>query len=119
MFDVTLLNDVLRRLLDNALRFTPEGEVKLKVSEISGENKVSYVTFEVVDTGIGFDESQKEYLMQAFTQMDHSHAREYEGMGMGLALATLILETMGSQLQCKSEVGKGSEFSFTLTLTRI
>ncbi|NQZ55928.1 MAG: sensor histidine kinase [Lentisphaeraceae bacterium] len=119
LFDSKLLSDALRRLLDNALRFTPQGRVELRVSEVSGKNKVSYVTFLVSDTGIGFDESQKDYLMRAFTQVDQSHAREYEGMGMGLALTSLILETMGSELHCTSEIGKGSEFSFTLTLTRI
>jgi len=117
LFDLKMLNNALRRLLNNAQKFTPQGKIQLLVHEVSKHNNVSCIKFQVSDSGIGIADRDKDYILQAFTQADLSNTREKEGIGIGLPLASLIIETLGSQLHCESEVGQGSNFSFTLTLT--
>jgi signal transduction histidine kinase/CheY-like chemotaxis protein len=114
--DPTRLSQVLLNLLHNAIKFTPEGAVTLRVtsSDISAD-KVSLL-FEIEDTGIGITAEQQKKLFQPFSQADSSTARKYGGSGLGLAISSRLVKRMGGELQVESGTeGQGSRFFFTLT----
>ncbi|HET7273224.1 MAG TPA: ATP-binding protein, partial [Rubrobacter sp.] len=108
------LTQILTNLLGNAIKFTEEGEVVLRVSlaEDKGEEE-AVVRFEVRDTGIGMTQEQRGRLFHAFTQADVSTTRRYGGTGLGLVISKQLVEMMGGQISVASEPGKGSIFSFT------
>jgi signal transduction histidine kinase len=110
--DGTRLAQVMTVLLDNAYKFTKEGMVSLIVNLVS-ENEVGLTCrFEVVDTGVGFDELNSEMLFNSFVQVDQSLTRSFEGSGLGLSIAKRCCDILKSELQYSSEVGKGSHFWF-------
>jgi two-component system, sensor histidine kinase and response regulator len=112
------LSQILTNLLGNAVKFTEEGEVVLRVS-LAGEHvEAAVVRFEVRDTGIGMTPEQRERLFQAFTQADVSTTRRYGGTGLGLVISKQLVEMMGGEIGVESEPGKGSIFSFTARLQR-
>lgn len=113
--DDTRLRQVLVNLLTNAVKFTEEGEVELKL-EVLGfhENEKSLFRFSVRDTGIGIKPENVEKIFQAFSQEDSSTTRKYGGTGLGLSISNILLSLMGSTLQVDSEPGKGSTFSFDI-----
>ena len=109
--DPVLLAEVLRRLLDNALRFTPAGEVEVRV-EMDGEGRAGRI--EVRDTGTGIAADRLRAIFDPFEQADNSSTRSYEGAGMGLSICRGLLELMGHRLEATSAVGAGSTFSVIL-----
>ncbi len=112
--DPTRLKQVLLNLLNNAIKFTPQGEITLTVTpqEVSGEN--AKLLFEVRDTGIGMSAEQQQTLFQPFSQADSSTARKYGGSGLGLAISHKLVKRMGGELEVESKQGQGSRFFFTL-----
>ena len=111
------LRQILTNLLGNAVKFTPRGEVILRVSlEMvdSGEGPSRGVRFSVRDTGIGIPREKIALLFKRFSQVNSSSTREYRGTGLGLAISKHLVELMGGTLQVESEEGKGSEFWFLL-----
>jgi signal transduction histidine kinase len=105
---------VLVQLLDNAIKFTPEGgDVTLSVMPFD-----KLVMFNVRDTGIGIPEDRQGELFEPFHQLDGSATRSYGGTGIGLALVKLILDSHGTDLKIKSAPGEGSQFGFVLPLAR-
>lgn len=113
--DQMKLNQVIKNLLSNALKFTLAGEVTLtvKIKELTEENAVIY--FEVKDTGIGIVKEKHDEIFHAFSQIHSDNLkRKYEGTGLGLAISKKLVEIMGGQLQVESEEGKGSSFFFSL-----
>lgn len=117
--DVTRLRQILVNLLGNAIKFTDKGEVALFV-KILKENKIeekfSYkLEFSVKDTGIGIPKDRINQLFKSFTQVDSSIARHYGGSGLGLAISKQLCEMMGGEIGVESEMGKGSNFHFTIT----
>jgi signal transduction histidine kinase/DNA-binding response OmpR family regulator len=108
--DEAKVMQVLINLLGNAVKFTEEGEVVLRVVEQGGD----VYLFEVVDTGRGITPEEQEILFQPFQQGEAG--RREGGTGLGLALSQRQLELMGSRLELESEMGKGSRFSFELSL---
>jgi len=117
LVDPLRLKQVLVNLLANAVKFTDEGEVELKVTfeEISSDK--GRFTFTVNDTGIGISEEEQKRLFKAFTQADNSISRKYGGTGLGLTISNLLAEMMGSHIELSSEPGKGSTFFFTIETT--
>ncbi|WP_009032760.1 histidine kinase N-terminal 7TM domain-containing protein [Indibacter alkaliphilus] len=115
--DSTRLKQVLINLLSNAAKFTPKGEIELRIKllENISDDKV-LLNIAVRDTGIGISEEKKEIIFEAFAQEDNSTTREYGGTGLGLTISNKILELMNSKLELKTELGKGSTFSFTIAL---
>jgi PAS domain S-box-containing protein len=110
------LSQVLNNLISNAIKFTREGFVKLKVEMIERQG-VSYVTrFSVVDSGIGIAEDKQEKIFEQFTQADSDTTRLYGGTGLGLSISGRLVELMGSSILVASTPGKGSDFHFTLLL---
>ncbi|MBC7654834.1 MAG: response regulator [Oligoflexus sp.] len=111
------LKQVLVNLLGNAVKFTDAGEIELKIyadSDIS-QSEIDF-HFEVRDTGIGIQSDKQSKIFEAFSQEDASTTKKYGGTGLGLTISNKLLGLMGSKLQLKSRVGKGSTFYFKIRL---
>ncbi len=116
MGDPARLREVLSHLLGNAVKFTPQGHVEVKVAlETYQDDKVS-LRFSVSDTGIGIAEDKQLHIFKAFDQADTSHAREFEGLGLGLTLASRLVRAMGGKIELQSALNQGSTFSFSVTM---
>lgn len=108
------LTQILVNLLDNALKFTAEGEVKLTVSaDWKGLNKAA-LTFVVSDTGIGIPENKLESIFGRFTQAEENTTRKYGGTGLGLNICKLLVEKQGGTIGVSSKSGEYTKFTFEL-----
>ena len=121
--DSMRLEQILINLLGNALKFTEEGEVELRVVAIQQESEQTLpgsivLEFSVRDTGIGMNQEQAAKLFNAFVQADGSTTRKYGGTGLGLSICKRLTEMMGGQIWVESVPGKGSRFCFTVTMVR-
>jgi signal transduction histidine kinase/DNA-binding response OmpR family regulator len=114
--DPSRLRQVLLNLLSNALKFTPRGEIVLRIQLEDLQAKSARVRFEVQDTGIGIPQDRIDRLFQSFSQVDASRSRKYGGTGLGLAISKQIVEAMGGSMFVKTEAGVGSTFGFKLQL---
>lgn len=114
--DITRLKQIILNLVNNAIKFTHEGEVILKVKKIKEENNTVTLQFDIQDTGIGIPEERMERLFNAFSQVDASHTRKYGGTGLGLVISKKLVELMNGKIWVTSEPKKGSTFSFTVQL---
>jgi two-component system, sensor histidine kinase and response regulator len=112
--DADRLRQVLANLLANAIKFTEQGEVLLRVGGVGGSADRFLLRFEVVDTGIGIALQDRKRLFHAFSQIDGSMTRKYGGTGLGLAISQKLVELMGGSLDVDSTPGKGSRFWFEL-----
>ena len=116
--DPVRLRQILVNLLGNAIKFTSQGEVMLRVSLSGEEGEEVLLRFSVTDTGIGIAPEAQARIFDSFSQADYSTTRTYGGTGLGLAIARQLAELMGGELGVESELGKGSTFWFTVRLTR-
>ncbi len=114
--DPNRLKQILVNLINNAVKFTQEGEIILEVSLSSIKGDDYILQFDVTDTGIGIPEDKINSLFQSFSQVDSSHGRKFEGTGLGLAISKQLVNRLGGDIWVESEEGKGSVFSFTLTV---
>ena len=114
--DPTRVRQVLMNLIGNAIKFTEQGEVDVSAAVLGYHDDRTSVRFRVRDTGIGISDEQLATIFDEFTQADASMTRRYGGTGLGLAISRKLVALMGGQLSVTSEVGRGSEFSFTLRL---
>ncbi|MCP2728705.1 response regulator [Symplocastrum sp. BBK-W-15] len=132
--DVTRLRQILVNLLSNAVKFTETGEVVVFVQEVRGKGLeqglegspqplvpcLEYeIQFSVKDTGIGIPQNRMDSLFQPFSQVDASTTRQYGGTGLGLAISKRLTELMGGRMWLESQVGVGSTFYFTATVTSV
>lgn len=108
------LHQVLASLLDNAVKFTNEGEVNLKIAVQERTSDVVVLRFTVSDTGVGLGRGGRESLFEPFTQEDSSNTRRFEGPGLGLAVSRQLVRLMGGEIGVESEPGLGSAFWFAL-----
>jgi signal transduction histidine kinase/CheY-like chemotaxis protein len=118
--DVSRLRQVLLNLIGNAIKFTEEGEVILRVQvedEPAPEGDV-LVRFAVSDTGVGIPADKRESIFRAFEQEDNTTTRTYGGTGLGLAIAARLVELLGGKIAVESKVGRGSTFVFTARFLR-
>ena len=117
--DAKRLAQVLDELLDNAVKFTPKGGVRVSASAtIEGPDSV-LLRFEIHDTGIGLSADGRERIFDAFCQLDESDTRNYGGTGIGLALSQRLAALMDGGLTVESEPGKGSCFTLTVRAKRV
>ncbi len=114
--DPTRIRQILTNLLSNALKFTKKGHIKISIYKLSNYNDRETIEFKVEDTGIGISEEHKNTVFEDFTQADSSITRKFGGSGLGLTITQELVKLMGSEIQLRSELKKGSIFSFTLTL---
>jgi two-component system, sensor histidine kinase and response regulator len=112
--DSTRLRQVITNLVGNAIKFTDQGEVALKVEMEGQQGGDCILHFTVSDTGIGIPKEKQESIFAPFTQADTSTTRKYGGTGLGLTNSTRLVEMMGGKTWVESEVGRGSQFHFTM-----
>jgi PAS domain S-box-containing protein len=110
------LRQVLINLLGNAIKFTSEGGVTLRLSTTGVTHGEAAVRVEVIDTGIGIDQEALDRLFRAFEQADGSMSRRFGGTGLGLAITRQLIELMGGHVGVDSRPGAGSTFWFELTM---
>jgi PAS domain S-box-containing protein len=115
--DSVRLKQILVNLLGNAVKFTEQGEIELKILPLNELTEGSItLRFEVRDTGIGIAKNKQDKIFEAFSQEDASTTKKYGGTGLGLTISNKLLDLMGSKLQLESSPDKGSCFFFDLTL---
>ncbi|KSB91363.1 hybrid sensor histidine kinase/response regulator [Caulobacter vibrioides] len=112
------LSQVIGNLLSNAIKFTDQGGIVLRVASTEADGK-THLTFEIEDTGIGFDADQAAGLFTRFGQADESISRRFGGTGLGLAICRSLVEMMGGEISATSRPGVGSRFTFSLSLPRL
>jgi PAS domain S-box-containing protein len=112
--DPLRLGQIIINLLNNAIKFTENGTVKLAVERDFSKEKTTQLKFTFTDTGIGMPEKISASLFNFYQQGDPSIAREYGGSGLGLAISKSLCELMGGSIAFKSEVNKGSSFWFSI-----
>lgn len=107
------LNQVLLNLVNNAVKFTEQGEVTVAVSVLDQQAKIIKLQFKVTDTGIGISPEEQQQLFKTFSQGDMSTTRKYGGTGLGLVISKNLIELMGGAISLKSQIGQGSSFTFS------
>ncbi len=115
--DPLKLNQILVNIMGNAVKFTGSGGIQLKVTErMRKEEDIVDISFSVKDTGIGISEENLEKIFNNFEQADTDTVRKYGGTGLGLAISSNLVQLLGGKLEVRSELGKGSEFFFTIPM---
>lgn len=111
------LSQVLTNLIHNAIKFTANGSVTLEVKEVGRTPETTTLDFAVIDTGIGIPESEQAGIFEIFTQVRaRTHSDSVTGTGLGLAISRELMRLFSSEIHLESEEGKGSRFSFRLSL---
>lgn len=114
--DPTKLSQIFINLINNALKFTKNGEVKVIAKVVETGNDYSRINFAVSDTGIGIPEDKQETIFESFSQGSIEINRKYGGTGLGLTIVKKIVDLLGGEINLKSEVGVGTTFDFELNL---
>jgi CheY-like chemotaxis protein len=110
------LRQVLVNLLGNAIKFTSDGEVIVRVTAAPTGGDRVHLQVHVIDTGIGIPDDRQQSIFEAFEQADGSTTRRFGGTGLGLTISARLLAMMGGRLRVESELGRGSDFRFDVTL---
>jgi two-component system, sensor histidine kinase len=118
--DAVRLRQVISNLASNAVKFTQDGEVAIRVDAAgsSSAGETAQVRIEIADTGIGFDAETAERLFSRFVQADGSISRQFGGTGLGLAICKTLIQLMDGRITAHSDPGRGSTFSVMIPLTR-
>lgn len=114
--DENMLIQILENLVDNAIKFTKQGSVKIKSGEKQSGDKL-YCYIEIVDSGIGIEPEKLEYIFQEFRQASEGTTRNFEGIGLGLTISKRFVEYLGGSLKVSSVPDNGSTFTVFLPMT--
>jgi len=114
--DSSRLRQIVTNLMGNAIKFTDQGEVALKVQLEAEEGDNRLLHFTVSDTGIGIPPEKQKLIFDPFSQADTSTTRKYGGTGLGLTISLRLVTMMGGRMWLESEVGRGTQFHFTALL---
>jgi PAS domain S-box-containing protein len=114
--DASRLRQIVVNLVGNAIKFTDSGEIAVRVRAEAREGPDCVCEFTVADTGVGIPEDKRELIFKPFSQADTSTTRKYGGTGLGLTISTRLVQMMGGKIWLESEVGRGSQFHFTVRL---
>jgi PAS domain S-box-containing protein len=114
--DPLRLGQILTNFVNNAVKFTEKGEIRLEIEQVERTGEKVQLKFAVRDTGIGMTKEQAAKLFQPFTQADMSTTRKHGGTGLGLTICRRLVELMGGRIWLESEPGAGSTFYFTVWL---
>jgi signal transduction histidine kinase/ActR/RegA family two-component response regulator len=112
--DPTRITQIIYNLVSNAIKFTSKGDVSVNATCFEDRHNTVTVKFLVKDTGIGIEEHELTSIFEPFTQESLTATRQYGGTGLGLAIVKRLLDLQGLQMDVKSKMGVGSEFSFTM-----
>ncbi|MCX6164522.1 MAG: ATP-binding protein, partial [Ignavibacteriae bacterium] len=113
--DSARIKQVLTNLISNAIKYTDSGNIKISIKLLTITNGIVELQFSVKDTGIGINKDSISQLFHPFTQLDASLTRKHGGTGLGLIISKHIVEMMKGKINVESELGKGSNFIFTIT----
>lgn len=113
--DKTRLSQILINLINNAIKFTHEGKVILKIQQEEVTEEEVKMNFCITNTGIGIAEEKQGQIFESFSQADDDTTRLFGGTGLGLAITKRLLELQNSQIELESELNKGSNFSFSIS----
>jgi signal transduction histidine kinase/CheY-like chemotaxis protein/HPt (histidine-containing phosphotransfer) domain-containing protein len=116
MGDPNRLRQVIINLLGNAIKFTEQGHLEVRVEQDPEDGRAGCLRFAVADTGIGIPEEKLGLVFESFTQADSSTTRKYGGTGLGLTISRQLVELMGGRIWVESQMGCGSTFFFTVKL---
>ena len=116
--DPDRLSQVLTKILDNAIKFTEVGEVKL-FSEVEETSDGSWLHMQVMDTGVGIPDDSINRVFMPFEQIDASFTRSYRGMGIGLSVAGTIVSAFEGEINCQSEPGRGTQFDIWIPIKNV
>ena len=112
--DPVRLSQILINLINNAIKFTSEGEIKVMLSCDKDENNMAVASFEVKDTGIGISKNKLNHIFDTFKQADESITRKYGGTGLGLAISKQLVEMQDGSIRVESIVNTGTSFYFSI-----
>jgi len=118
MGDPHRINQIILNLVDNAIKFTEDGEVYIAINAVKETEKTISVLFEISDTGIGIRRSRLDSIFDSFKQETSHTTRQYGGTGLGLAITKNLIQLMDSKIYLESTFGEGSKFSFELELKK-
>lgn len=114
--DPVRLSQILNNLVSNAIKFTEEGQVTIKLRQLSATPAQSVIHFSVKDTGLGIPKKMQQLIFESFKQIQQGAYRKHSGTGLGLTITKKLIELHNSEIRLKSRPGKGTEFYFDLEL---
>ena len=114
--DPVKLNQVLLNLLGNAIKFTDQGEVSLKVEQLKINKSTYTIQFQITDTGTGIEQEKLDLIFNSFTQENDSISNRFGGTGLGLTISQRFIELMGGKIKVESQINEGTIFSFKIDM---
>lgn len=114
--DPLRIGQILTNLVSNAIKFTKNGQITIKVDQLETNQNKSKLKIQVIDTGIGIELDKFQQIFQKFEQAEKATTREFGGTGLGLVISKKLLQLLDSDIELESELGKGSNFNFILNV---